>query len=190
VVDATCPHVKNDQQAAGQLARAGDYVVIVGELGHPEVEGISAYAGSEVLVVQTPDDLPAKLPTDKIGVVVQTTQPPEALDAIVGELKRRGIEPRVTDTICFATRQRQSAALELAASVDAMIVVGGRNSANTRRLYEICKTVCGRTWHVERPDEIHTGWFDGAGAIGITAGASTPESQIDAVCAYIEERVA
>jgi len=162
-------------------------VLVVGERGHPEVEAISAYAGPGVLVVQRPEQLP-DLPSDtRIGVVTQTTQSPAALQDIVAALTARGFQPQVEDTICFATRQRQVAASELAGSVDVMLVVGGRNSSNTTRLAELCQAVCPRTWHLEEPQELQADWFTQAETIGITAGASTPENQIAAVVARLLE---
>jgi 4-hydroxy-3-methylbut-2-enyl diphosphate reductase len=181
VIDATCPHVSKAHRAARQLRESGCCVVVVGELGHPEVEGIRAYAGDNAIVVQEPSDLPEELDFDKVGVVVQTTQTPESLDAIVEALRGRGIAPFVRNTICFATRQRQAAALELAATVDVMLVVGGRNSGNTTRLATLCQTACPRTHHIESALELDSAWFEDATTVGITAGASTPENQITAV---------
>jgi 4-hydroxy-3-methylbut-2-enyl diphosphate reductase len=183
IVDATCPHVSKAQQAAQELREQGYTVVVVGERGHPEVEAISAYAGEGAVVVQEPADLPApgELPSTRIGVVVQTTQTEAALAAIVEALQEQGIEPEVRDTICFATRQRQEAASELAGEVDVMIVVGGRNSGNTTRLAQICEAFCPNTYHIESPAELDDAWFEGAVNVGITAGASTPEAQIVAV---------
>jgi 4-hydroxy-3-methylbut-2-enyl diphosphate reductase len=181
VVDATCPHVSKAHEAARKLREQGYLVVVVGELGHPEVEGIRSYAGDEAIVVQEPSDLPAELVSDKIGIVVQTTQAGGALAAIVAALEERNITPLVRNTICFATKQRQETATELAKEVDVMVVVGGRNSGNTTRLAELCKTVCPATYHVETPNELDAAWFKDAEKIGITAGASTPEKQIIAV---------
>jgi len=186
VVDATCPHVSKAQQAARLLREQGYTVIVVGENGHPEVEAISAYAGDSAFVVQEPGDLPAILPTGEIGVVVQTTQSPAALTAIVDALRARGIEPRVKNTICFATRQRQQAAARLAQEVDVMVVVGGRNSGNTTRLYEICKEVSPRAYHIETPAELDPAWFKDAQKVGVTAGASTPENQITTVVEALE----
>ncbi len=188
IIDATCPHVARAQKAAEALASAGYRVIIVGEAGHPEVEGMRAYAqeaGAAVLVVAGADELPDAI-EEPIGIVVQTTQAKENLDGVVEALEGRGLHPQVKDTICFATRQRQEAAAELAAEVDAIVVIGGRNSSNTTRLYEICKARCERSYHVEGPEEIDPEWFEGCSAVGVTAGASTPEDQIDAVIGYIE----
>ena len=188
IIDATCPHVARAQKAAFGLAEAGYHVIAVGEAGHPEVEGMKAHAeiaGSACIVVATPDELPERI-EEPVGIVVQTTQAKEALDAVVDALVARGIEPQVKNTICFATRQRQEAAAELAEQVDALVVIGGRNSSNTTRLYDICKAVCPRSHHVETPDEIDPAWFDGCAVVGVTAGASTPEDQIAAVIERLE----
>ena len=181
IVDATCPHVTKAQIAARELRERGCQVLIVGEFGHPEVEAIRAYAGDEAIVVQGPSDLPGVLPMKKVGIVVQTTQAQSSLKAVVDALQERGVAPMVFDTICFATRQRQEAAVELAQEADVMIVVGGRNSGNTTRLAQLCREVCGQTHHIETAAELEPGWFVGADVIGITAGASTPEDQIVAV---------
>ncbi|MDR3136082.1 MAG: 4-hydroxy-3-methylbut-2-enyl diphosphate reductase [Coriobacteriales bacterium] len=186
VVDATCPHVQKAQQAARRLGQEGYTVVIVGERGHPEVEAIKAYAGGDPLVVQDVADLPDRLPTARIGVVVQTTQSEHNLEAIIANLRQRGIKPLVNNTICFATRQRQQAAARLAREVPAMIVVGGRNSGNTTRLYQICKAACARSYHIEQASELKPSWFCGVDTVGLTAGASTPPEQIDAVQAALE----
>lgn len=188
VIDATCPHVARAQKAAAELARRRDLVVVVGEAGHPEVEGLVACvreAGGAVAVAADPTDIPADLPAS-VGVVVQTTQTREVFDSVVAELVARGVDLEVKNTICFATRQRQDEAADLARHVDALVVIGGRNSSNTTRLADICAAVLPRTHHIETPDEIEPGWFEGCGLVGVTAGASTPESQIDAVVTRLE----
>ena len=188
LVDATCPHVARAQRAAADLAEQGRHVVVVGEEGHPEVEGLVACAreaGAPVSVAAGPDDLPETF-EGPVGVVVQTTQTREALDAVVAALEERGVQLLVKNTICFATRQRQEAAAALAGEVDAMVVIGGRNSSNTTRLADICAAACPRTHHVESPDEIDPAWLAGCAAVGVTAGASTPEEQIEAVATLLE----
>lgn len=188
IIDATCPYVARAQKAAAKLAASCGCVVVVGEEGHPEVEGLVAYAreaGGEVVVAAGSSDLPATLQAP-VGVVVQTTQMRETLEAVVAELQARGITARVKDTICFATQQRQEAAAELADGVDAIVVIGGRNSSNTTRLADICFAACPRTHHIEAPDEIDPAWFAGCAVVGVTAGASTPETQIAAVVERLE----
>ena len=183
VVDATCPHVARAQRAAAELANDGCRVLVVGEQGHPEVEALRAYAkreGMKADVVLAPGDVPAGLRAP-IGIVVQTTQRQENVDAVVAAVRAQGIEPVVKKTICSATRLRQDAAAKLAGEVDAMVVIGGRNSSNTTRLAEICQAACRRAFHIESADEIDPAWFAGCAAVGVTAGASTPESQIESV---------
>ena len=188
IIDATCPHVLRAQRAAASLARVGRHVIVVGEAGHPEVEGISAHAreaGGVCTIVGGTSDLPEKLDTP-VGVVVQTTQSREKLNEVLAALEEHGVDVEVKDTICFATVQRQRAAVELAEHVDAMVVIGGRNSSNTTRLYEICRDHCSQAYHVEGAEEIDPSWFVNCHIVGVSAGASTPDDQIDDVVSYLE----
>ena len=185
VLDATCPYVKKAHHAAEKLASEGYQLIVVGEPGHPEVEGIMGHAGSGACVVSTPVDLDGLALNHKVGIVVQTTQTAAALTAVVDALLPRVGELRVVNTICEATQERQDSAAELAARADVMIVVGGRNSGNTRRLEQICAERCERTHHIEDAAELEDDWFAGAGLIGVTAGASTPASHIDRAVAAI-----
>jgi len=122
-----------------------------------------------------------------VGVVVQTTQPQSKLVEVVDELQARGLTPEVKDTICFATQERQQAASALASTVDAMVVLGGRNSSNTTRLYEICCEHCTNVHHIETVDELDPAWFAGCERVGVSAGASTPEDQIAALEARLAQ---
>ena len=185
VVDATCPHVAKAQRAADELREAGGTVIVIGRAEHPEVRGLCGHAGERACVVAGPDDLPEEL-VEPVGLVVQTTESKEKLFAVVDALRSRGIEPTVKNTICFATRQRQDAAAELAEHVDAIVIVGGRNSSNTTHLYEICAAHCPRSHFVESADELREEWFYGCGRVGVTAGASTPDDQIEAVVNRLE----
>lgn len=188
VVDATCPHVARAQKAAAELAQNGARVIVLGEAGHPEVQGLQAWAlnaGAKVDVVGSAEDIPAGL-YDPVGVVVQTTQKRATLDAIVEALTAQGLHPIVKNTICAATSQRQEAAADVAAQVDAMVVIGGRNSSNTTRLAEICEAACTRSYHIESADELQETWFEGCERVGVTAGASTPEDQIAACVLRLE----
>lgn len=186
VIDATCPHVSKAHEAAAGLTREGYLVVIVGEADHPEVEGILAHAGGSAIVVSSADELPEQLGGRKIGIVVQTTQSERRLAEVVAAILPRANELRVFNTICSATGKRQRSAEELAETVDVMIVVGGHNSGNTTRLAEICSEVNARVHHVETPDELDPSWFAGADTVGVTAGASTPDEQVQAVVQAIE----
>lgn len=186
VVDATCPFVRAAHKCAADLAAAGYTVIIVGEADHPEVEGILAHAGGKAVIVQHAVDLPERFPSRRVGIVVQTTQSLAVLQEIVAALLPRVIELRVCNTICSATAQRQEAAAELAGDVDVIVVVGGHNSGNTKRLAEICAAGNARTHHVETADELEEAWFQGASTVGVTAGASTPDEQIRGVIEAIE----
>lgn len=185
VLDATCPYVKKVHMAAEKLVREGYQLIVVGESGHPEVEGILGHAGDAAHVVSTPHDLDGVDLARKVGVVVQTTQTPANLAAIVSALALRTMDLRVVNTICSATQERQDSAAELASRADVMIVIGGKNSGNTRRLAEICMACCPRSHHIEDSSEIQRTWFEGVALVGITAGASTPGAHIDAALACI-----
>lgn len=188
MIDATCPHVLRAQRAAEDLAREGFEVIVVGEEGHPEVEGIKACAeeeGAKVHTVLDPIDLPDELPQD-VGIVVQTTQTREGLKRIEDALCERGVRFVLKDTICSATKERQDAAAELAKRVDAMVVIGGRNSSNTTRLAEICAAICPRTIHIETCEELHAADLRDMEKVGVSAGASTPENQIEEVVRFLE----
>ncbi|MBM6905893.1 4-hydroxy-3-methylbut-2-enyl diphosphate reductase [Collinsella tanakaei] len=187
VLDATCPYVKRVHAAAEKLVREGYQLIVVGESGHPEVEGIMGHADGAARVVSCADDLADLEISNRVGVVVQTTQTQATLASVVSALLTRASEVRVINTICSATQERQQAASELASRADVMIVVGGKNSGNTRRLAQICAERCERTHHVEDACEIDPAWFTGAELIGITAGASTPSSHIERAVKAIME---
>ena len=187
VLDATCPYVKRVHAAAEKLVREGYQLIVVGESGHPEVEGIMGHADGAARVVSCADDLAGLEISSRVGVVVQTTQTQATLAGVVSALLTRASEVRVINTICSATQERQQAASELASRADVMIVVGGKNSGNTRRLAQICAERCERTHHVEDACEIDPAWFTDAGFIGITAGASTPSSHIERAVKAIME---
>ena len=190
VIDATCPYVRKVQQAVRTLSAEGYQVIIIGEPDHPEVVAVRSHAGAGALVISTPDDIPGELLPHKAGVVVQTTQTLDALQAVVAALMPRCQELRVYNTICDATSKRQEATRELALSSEVMVVVGGQNSGNTTRLAEISREAGARTYHIERPEELQRTWFEGVERIGVTAGASTPAEHLDSVVARIEELVA
>jgi 4-hydroxy-3-methylbut-2-enyl diphosphate reductase len=187
IVDATCPFVTSAQEKAAGLCDAGYLVIILGDKDHPEVSALRSYAGSDSLVVQSPADLPAKLPSKRLGVVVQTTQSQGRLSELVAHLAPKARELLVHNTICNATEQRQAAAMSMASQVDAVVVVGGRDSGNTMRLAELCAAEQPNTHQVETAEELDPPWFRGTKVVGVTAGASTPAEQIDAVVAALRE---
>ena len=180
VIDATCPFVKRVHRAAQRLEREGYQVLVVGESGHPEVEGTVGQVASAT-IVESAEQVAGLALKRKVGVVVQTTLAKSVLAEVVAELVGRVDELRVFDTICEATAGHQGACAQLARTVDAMVVIGGKNSANTTHLADISRQECPRTHHIETPQELDSSWFEGAQRIGITAGASTPAAQIESV---------
>jgi 4-hydroxy-3-methylbut-2-enyl diphosphate reductase len=187
LVDATCPFVAVAQRKAASLREAGYTVVILGERDHPEVAGLEGFAGEGAVVVEDAAGLPlAQLRGKRVGVVVQTTQTRANLASVAAALAPVARELLVFNTICDATEKRQSAACELAAEVDVVVVVGGRNSANTARLAQLCRAIESRTHHIESAAELEPAWFAGARRIGVTAGASTPDEEIEATVAALQ----
>ena len=188
VIDATCPFVNVAHQRAHMLREQGYVPVILGERDHPEVVGLLAWAGPRAIVVEDADELrPDDVRNRRVGVVVQTTQTRENLARVAADLAPLARETLVFNTICDATEKRQVAARELAAGVDVVVVVGGRNSANTTRLASLCREIQPRTHHIETAAELEPGWLTDAARVGVTAGASTPEEEIEAAVARIEE---
>ncbi len=187
LVDLTCPDVKKVQQRAVELARNDYFVVIVGKPNHPEVIAIKANAdsySSNVVVATTIEELApyeAQIKSHKkVGVVVQTTQMVSSLNLIVNYLNTIAKEVLIYNTICQSTAMRQKEAKELAKESDLMIVVGSKKSANTTHLAEILKD-CTKTIHIENDKELNKELLKGVETVGITAGASTPQSIIDKV---------
>ena len=176
VIDLTCPYVARLHQVVDEYSRDGSPVILVGQKDHPEVTGTIGCAHGAVYTVYTVEDAQALPRLERALAVSQTTFPHERWEAILPALAQRVSDLTARDTICTATVLRQSEARQLAARVDAMLVVGGRSSANTRKLYETCKGICERTLLVERAADIPPGFANSqTEIIGITAGASTPD---------------
>lgn len=183
VVDATCPFVKKAQQYAKLLKEDGYQVVIIGDKEHPEVKGLMSYAGDDVVVVNKDQEL-RKLKR-RVGVVVQTTQPVSVLKNFIAEALEQVEEIKVFNTICNSTSLRLKETKAMAKKADVMVVVGGKNSANTTQLATLCSSMAVPTYHIETSSEIKEEWFSGANNVGITAGASTP----DWIIKEIQERI-
>lgn len=173
IIDATCPFVKKAQQYAKLLHEEGYQVLILGDAAHPEVAGIKSYAGADALVVADPEDL-VRL-KKRVGIVVQTTQPLDKLQRLLAKAITLCKELKVYNTICNSTAERLEETAEMAGSVELMLVIGGRNSANTTQLARLCESLGVRTYHIETADELRDEWFNGVESVGITAGASTPD---------------
>lgn len=187
LVDATCPHVKKAQLSAKLLSEEGYTVVIIGEKNHPEVKSIFEWTARGAYIIETEAEA-EKLPRiGKLGIVSQTTFSAERFQRIVSRLLEKSREIKILRTICTATDLRQTAALELAEKVDMMLVIGGKNSANTSRLAQICATKC-KTYHIETVAELQDDWMKGVNKIGITAGASTPDWIIKEVYKQCQNR--
>ncbi len=180
VVDGTCPYVKYPQAMAHRLSREGYHVVIVGDASHAELKGVVSYSEGACTVVKPGGPIPP-IAARKVAVIAQTTCIGADFERVVGALALRHKEVRAVNTICADTDERQGDARQLAREVDAVVVVGGKNSANTRHLAEICRAIQPRTWHVETKDELRPEWFDGCQAVGVSAGASTPDWVIEGV---------
>ncbi|MDI3540858.1 MAG: small subunit ribosomal protein ispH, lytB [Thermosediminibacterales bacterium] len=187
IIDATCPFVKRVQKKARQLLRQGYQVIIVGDPLHPEVQAINSWCENKAKIVNNQADLNNLHFCDKLGVVSQTTTNKDIWAKIVEDLKQKFPEAKTFNTICNATSQRQKAAKELASAVDLMIVIGGYNSSNTRKLAELCKNIGTKTYHIEEAKELDPAWLKKAKNVGITAGASTPDWIIKEVISKMKE---
>jgi 4-hydroxy-3-methylbut-2-enyl diphosphate reductase len=176
-IDTTCPFVKRVRRHALYLRRNGYKVVIAGDRKHPEVKSVLSYLDDDGIVFDSSFSIEAK----KIGVVSQTTLDQETLSDVVRALAARAEELRVYNTICESTNIRRLEAVELAGVTEAMLIVGGKNSSNTTKLYKTVKGIQPRTYHIETEDEIRREWFAGVHKVGIAGGASTPDAIIDRV---------
>jgi len=193
IIDTTCPIVTRSQQWAKKLTEEGYGVVVFGDPEHKEVRGVLGWATAKVIVVRREEDmgsLPADFPS-RIGVLSQTTETEARFSSFVKRLLESNMdrisELRVVNTLCHATTSQQSATIHLAAEVDLMIVVGGRESANTRHLADVSRECGVETYHIETAAEIEPIWLRGRDAVGVTAGASTPDFAIDEVVTRLEE---
>ncbi|HUS83081.1 MAG TPA: 4-hydroxy-3-methylbut-2-enyl diphosphate reductase [Dehalococcoidia bacterium] len=191
VIDATCPMVTRSQQWARRLSQDGFTVIIFGNPDHPEVRGVLGWAQGKGMAFPDEQSLKALPLPSRIAVLSQTTQTEARFASFVGSLldfHLKGVrELRVINTLCNATTSKQAATRELARTVDLMIVVGGRESANTRHLAEVASAEGVETHQVESPSQIDGAWLRGRDRVGVTAGASTPNEAVEAVVARLEE---
>lgn len=176
-IDTVCPFVKRVRKCAMLLRKEGYKVVIVGDPDHPEVKSVLSYLDNDGIVLQNPSPIEA----NKVGIVSQTTQDQVTFVSIVQGLVGKAEELRAFNTICDSTRSRKNEAVELAKNVDVMLVVGGRNSANTTKLFHLVKKVQSNSYHIETEEELKPEWFSRARRVGITGGTSTPDSIIEKV---------
>ncbi len=178
LIDTTCPFVLNAQMIARSLSNQGYKVIIVGEAAHPEVKALVGFVSKDALVVKDKkiaEGLKLK-DREKISIISQTTQSTKNFSEVVKAiLKSKLKDIKIINTICKDTEERQKAARMLAKSVDAMVVVGGRNSANTKRLFAVCKEILKNSHLVETEKDLKKSWFKHARVVGVTSGASTPD---------------
>ena len=187
VIDATCPYVTKPQEICAQMSEDGYDVVIFGDSNHPEVKGVKSYAINGAKVINSVDDLKKIKLSHKIAIVAQTTRKVAEFLKIVSYLTTNYKEVRVFNTICNATFENQDAAKELAKEADVMIVIGGKNSSNTKQLFSIAKENCEDSFLIENEKELEKEWFENKNLCGITAGASTPDWVIEKVIGKISK---
>lgn len=195
VVDATCPYVKKIHNIVRRESEEGKFIVIIGDPSHPEVQGIRGWAGEEAAIVQNPEDIEklsekveaffskiendSKNPDKKLCVVAQTTFNYNKFKELVEKFSKKGYDIITLNTICNATQERQAEAMQIASQVDVMLVIGGRHSSNTQKLYEICRKECNHTYYIQTLGDLNPESIRSVRSVGITAGASTPNHIIE-----------
>ena len=183
IVDATCPYVKKIHRIVEKQSAEGRKVLIIGSEDHPEVQGIKGWGDERTVVIEDMDDfLKLQLPeNEKLCIVSQTTFNYKKFQDIVEKIPKTRYDIFVLNTICNATQERQVEAKEIASQVDVMLVIGGKNSSNTQKLYEICRRECNKTYYIQTLDDLNPECISSACNVGITAGASTPNNIIEEV---------
>ena len=189
VADATCPFVKKIHRLVQESEERGEQVIIVGDPAHPEVQGIRGWCRDEPLIIADETDIITNTAEKRYFAVSQTTFNLQKFEKIVAKLKKSGYDISVVNTICNATQRRQSEAEAIAAKVDAMIVIGGSQSSNTRKLCEICRANCAKTYYIQSANDLGNLGFTPVRSVGITAGASTPKKIIEEVQSYVRSKL-
>ncbi len=186
-IDATCPFVKRIHRIVEKESREGSHIVIIGNPGHPEVEGIVGWCSGSATVLEEPEEAMNFIPPEgrKLCVVSQTTFNYNKFQYIVEIFEKKGYNVSVVNTICNATEERQQSARALAREADVMIVIGGKRSSNSKKLYEICCEECADTYFIQTLDDLHLELPKSVRLVGITAGASTPNKLIEEVQNYV-----
>ncbi len=183
VIDATCPYVKKIHNIVKKESEKGKHIIIIGNPDHPEVEGIKGWAKEQVTVIQDASEA-EKFDIDNkksICVVAQTTFNYNKFKDLVEIISKKGYDISVLNTICSATKERQTEAHSIAEEVDAMIVIGDKHSSNTQKLFEICQKACNDTYYIQTLDDLDLNQLGSVETVGITAGASTPNNIIEEV---------
>ena len=191
IINATCPFVTTPQQIVKKMSKEGYSILIFGDADHPEVKGVQSYGEdqNDVHIILEPSDIENLVfKNNKIATVAQTTKKKEKYLEIVNALILKNKEVRVFNTICDATFENQDAARDLSKEVDVMIVIGGKNSSNTKQLHSICLENCADSYLIENETELQNSWFLNKKLCGITAGASTPDWIIQQVVEKVESQ--
>lgn len=186
-LDVTCPFVKKIHKIVQKESLNGKHIVIIGNEQHPEVQGICGWCEGAYTVIETREEAHLFVlsePTE-ICIVSQTTFNYNKFQELVEIISKKGYDKIVINTICNATEERQTEARQIAKCVDAMIVIGGKHSSNTQKLFEICKKECKNTYYIQTLDDLDLNVFQSASCVGITAGASTPNNLIEEVSKHV-----
>jgi 4-hydroxy-3-methylbut-2-enyl diphosphate reductase len=190
VIDATCPFVTKPQEIAQEMSEKGYSVIIFGDEKHPEIKGVKSYATHGAQVVTSVDELEGLKLHERIALIAQTTRKVEDYMDVANYLIPRYKEVRVFNTICNATFENQDAVRKLSKEADVMLIIGGKNSSNTKQLFSIAKQNCSDSYHIEDENELDASWFQDKEFCGVTAGASTPDWIIQNVINAVKELVA
>ncbi len=189
VIDATCPYVTKPQQICQEMSEAGYDVIIFGDESHPEIKGVKSYATNGAIVITSTKELEGLKLKDKIALVAQTTRKVENYAEIANYLIPRHKELRIFNTICNATLENQEAVRKISKKADVMIIIGGKNSSNTKQLFSISADNCKDSYHIEDENELDYRWFENKKFCGISPGASTPDWIIQNVIDSIQKNV-
>jgi len=187
VVDATCPYVTKPQQICQEMSEAGYSIVIFGDEAHPEIKGVKSYATYGAVVITSTEELEDIKLGEKVALVAQTTRRVEDYIEIANYLIPRHKELRVFNTICNATFENQEAVKKISKKADIMIIIGGKNSSNTKQLFSISNDNCKNSYHIEDENDLDYDWFKDKKFCGISAGASTPDWIIQNVVNLIQK---
>ena len=189
VVDATCPFVKKIHKIVEKASSEGQSIIIIGNAKHPEVVGIRGWCGTNAYIVETIEEIDALPALNQVTVVSQTTFNYKKFQELVEKITEKGYDSSVVNTICNATQERQLEARQIAADVEAMIVIGGQHSSNTQKLYDICRNECDHTYYIQTLVDLESQGFPDVRSVGITAGASTPKNIIEEVHSYVRSKL-
>ena len=183
IVDATCPYVKKIHRIVEKQSAEGRKVLIIGSEDHPEVQGIKGWGDERTVVIEDMDDfLKLQLPeNEKLCIVSQTTFNYKKFQDIVEKISKTRYDITVLNTICNATQERQVEAMRIASQVEVMLVIGGKHSSNTQKLYDICRKECKNTYYIQTLGDFNPECISSVRSVGITAGASTPNNIIEEV---------